>query len=177
MLLKNPTDQPILFKIKTTAPKRYCVRPNSGLLEAHSSLEVGSKSWQIIFRPVSTEQSRHHTFFPFQFVYNHSSLILMKSTDISSWYRVLSHQMAITMLRRWYVWNCVNFIDRRISDENLLEFSPCFASGEKSNRNNWWTRNCDAFSTFPRTRKDHRHQERKMPPVRFDCRKNNITVG
>lgn len=122
MLLKNPTDQPILFKIKTTAPKRYCVRPNSGLLEAHSSLEVGSKSWQIIFRPVSTEQSRHHTFFPFQFVYNHSSLILMKSTDISSWYRVLSHQMAITMLRRWYVWNCVNFIDRRISDEIYLNF-------------------------------------------------------
>lgn len=46
MLLKNPTDQPILFKIKTTAPKRYCVRPNSGLLEPHNSLEVGSK-WHV----------------------------------------------------------------------------------------------------------------------------------
>lgn len=48
MLLKNPTDQTILFKIKTTAPKRYCVRPNSGVLEAHSSLEVSSKSLLII---------------------------------------------------------------------------------------------------------------------------------
>lgn len=43
MLLKNPTDKPILFKIKTTAPKRYCVRPNSGLLEPNNFLEVGSK--------------------------------------------------------------------------------------------------------------------------------------
>lgn len=43
MLLKNPTDKPILFKIKTTAPKRYCVRPNSGLLDPNNFLEVGSK--------------------------------------------------------------------------------------------------------------------------------------
>ena len=43
MLLKNPTDKPILFKIKTTAPKRYCVRPNSGLLEPNNFIEVGSK--------------------------------------------------------------------------------------------------------------------------------------
>lgn len=43
MGLKNPTDKPILFKIKTTAPKRYCVRPNSGLLEPNNYIEVGSK--------------------------------------------------------------------------------------------------------------------------------------
>lgn len=43
MLLKNPTEKPILFKIKTTAPKRYCVRPNSGLLEPNNFIEVGSK--------------------------------------------------------------------------------------------------------------------------------------
>lgn len=43
MLLKNPTDQSILFKIKTTAPKRYCVRPNSGLLEPNQHLEVASE--------------------------------------------------------------------------------------------------------------------------------------
>lgn len=43
MLLKNPTEHPILFKIKTTAPKRYCVRPNSGLLEPNHNLEVASK--------------------------------------------------------------------------------------------------------------------------------------
>lgn len=28
--LTNPTDKDICFKVKTTAPKTYCVRPNSG---------------------------------------------------------------------------------------------------------------------------------------------------
>ncbi|XP_014240845.1 vesicle-associated membrane protein-associated protein B-like [Cimex lectularius] len=30
--LHNPTNKSVLFKIKTTAPKKYCVRPNSGEL-------------------------------------------------------------------------------------------------------------------------------------------------
>lgn len=106
MLLRNPTDQPILFKIKTTAPKRYCVRPNSGLLEPHNSLEVGSKwfitvDWWWFHRPWA---HFHDTMqLSFQFVYNHSSSIPMKSTDTSLWFKVLSHQMATTVLKRWYV--------------------------------------------------------------------------
>ena len=31
--LINPSDQRVCFKVKTTAPKRYCVRPNSGIIE------------------------------------------------------------------------------------------------------------------------------------------------
>ncbi|XP_034937936.1 vesicle-associated membrane protein-associated protein B [Chelonus insularis] len=31
--LTNPTNHKVYFKIKTTAPKRYCVRPNSGVLK------------------------------------------------------------------------------------------------------------------------------------------------
>lgn len=30
--LTNPSDKKVAFKIKTTAPKKYCVRPNSGVL-------------------------------------------------------------------------------------------------------------------------------------------------
>ncbi|CAI4221210.1 unnamed protein product [Auanema sp. JU1783] len=30
--LRNPSDRPICFKVKTTAPKQYCVRPNSGVV-------------------------------------------------------------------------------------------------------------------------------------------------
>jgi hypothetical protein len=33
MKLTNPSEKRVCFKIKTTAPKRYCVRPNAGLLE------------------------------------------------------------------------------------------------------------------------------------------------
>lgn len=43
MRLTNPTDKTILFKIKTTAPKKYCVRPNCGTLEPEATVEVGSK--------------------------------------------------------------------------------------------------------------------------------------
>lgn len=31
--LTNPSNQKVYFKIKTTAPKRYCVRPNCGYLK------------------------------------------------------------------------------------------------------------------------------------------------
>lgn len=32
MVLSNLTNERVVFKIKTTAPRRYCVRPNSGLV-------------------------------------------------------------------------------------------------------------------------------------------------
>ncbi|KAK0271589.1 phosphatidylinositol-binding protein scs2 [Friedmanniomyces endolithicus] len=38
--LHNPTADPVPFKVKTTAPKQYCVRPNSGRIEAGRSVEV-----------------------------------------------------------------------------------------------------------------------------------------
>lgn len=44
MSLKNPTDRKILFKIKTTAPKKYCVRPNCGAIDPRTSVEIASKS-------------------------------------------------------------------------------------------------------------------------------------
>ncbi|KAF2737339.1 VAMP-associated protein [Polyplosphaeria fusca] len=38
--LKNPLTDPIAFKVKTTAPKQYCVRPNSGRIEPGKDVEV-----------------------------------------------------------------------------------------------------------------------------------------
>lgn len=38
--LENPTSQVILFKVKTTAPKDYCVRPNSGTLASGQSIDI-----------------------------------------------------------------------------------------------------------------------------------------
>ncbi|KAK0883193.1 phosphatidylinositol-binding protein scs2 [Friedmanniomyces endolithicus] len=38
--LHNPTADLVAFKVKTTAPKQYCVRPNSGRIEAGRSVEV-----------------------------------------------------------------------------------------------------------------------------------------
>lgn len=40
IVLKNTTELPMAFKVKTTAPKSYCVRPNASILEPGSSVEI-----------------------------------------------------------------------------------------------------------------------------------------
>ncbi|KAK7469295.1 phosphatidylinositol-binding protein scs2 [Stygiomarasmius scandens] len=40
LTISNPNTQPVAFKVKTTAPKLYCVRPNSGRIEPGQSVEV-----------------------------------------------------------------------------------------------------------------------------------------
>ncbi|CEP16026.1 hypothetical protein [Parasitella parasitica] len=44
--VKNSGSEPVIFKVKTTAPKQYCVRPNAGRIEPNSEIEV-----QIILQP------------------------------------------------------------------------------------------------------------------------------
>ncbi|KAJ5907847.1 hypothetical protein N7495_000529 [Penicillium taxi] len=38
--LRNTNSDPVVFKVKTTAPKQYCVRPNSGRIEPGKQVEV-----------------------------------------------------------------------------------------------------------------------------------------
>ncbi|CAD5175219.1 unnamed protein product [Musa acuminata subsp. malaccensis] len=38
--LTNKTDQCVAFKVKTTNPKKYCVRPNAGIISPKSSCDV-----------------------------------------------------------------------------------------------------------------------------------------
>ncbi|KAI0980963.1 hypothetical protein GJ496_006257 [Pomphorhynchus laevis] len=38
--IKNNSSHAIVFKVKTTAPKRYCVRPKSDIIDAFSSKEI-----------------------------------------------------------------------------------------------------------------------------------------
>lgn len=44
--LSNPSEKRVCFKVKTTAPKRYCVRPNSGIIEPNQSVSVAGKFCQ-----------------------------------------------------------------------------------------------------------------------------------
>ncbi|KAL3626151.1 hypothetical protein CASFOL_029700 [Castilleja foliolosa] len=37
--LANPTDQYVAFKVKTTSPKKYCVRPNVGIIKPKSTCD------------------------------------------------------------------------------------------------------------------------------------------
>lgn len=57
MRLTNPTDHVILFKIKTTAPKKYCVRPNCGVLEPKDTIEITIVLQPFIFE--AAEKNKH----------------------------------------------------------------------------------------------------------------------
>ncbi|KAE9411960.1 hypothetical protein Angca_005520, partial [Angiostrongylus cantonensis] len=55
--LKNPTERTVCFKVKTTAPKQYCVRPNSGIIPPS-----GSKTITVMLQPmdgVPADVARH----------------------------------------------------------------------------------------------------------------------
>ena len=43
LVLRNPSNKTVLFKVKTTAPKQYCVRPNSGVLEPSKDQTVAGE--------------------------------------------------------------------------------------------------------------------------------------
>lgn len=55
--LTNPTQQRVCFKVKTTAPRRYCVRPNSGIIEPQSTVSVMLMLQPFEFDPL--EKNKH----------------------------------------------------------------------------------------------------------------------
>ena len=58
--LHNPSEKKVCFKVKTTAPKRYCVRPNCGLIEPQASVSVA-----VMLQPfdyADTSENRRHKF-------------------------------------------------------------------------------------------------------------------
>ncbi|CAG9763387.1 unnamed protein product [Ceutorhynchus assimilis] len=57
MKLYNPTDKKVMFKIKTTAPKKYCVRPNSGILLAGEKAQIAICLQPFHYDP--TEKNKH----------------------------------------------------------------------------------------------------------------------
>jgi len=57
MKLKNPSDKKICFKIKTTAPKRYCVKPNSGVVDPNTEVSIAVSLQPFEYDP--TEKNKH----------------------------------------------------------------------------------------------------------------------
>ncbi|XP_063439684.1 vesicle-associated membrane protein-associated protein A-like [Mytilus galloprovincialis] len=55
--LTNPSDQKVCFKVKTTAPKRYCVRPNSGIIDPNQSVNVSVMLQPFDYDPL--EKNKH----------------------------------------------------------------------------------------------------------------------
>ena len=57
MRLANPSERRVAFKIKTTAPKRYCVKPNSGVIEPKAAVAISVSLQPFDFDP--REKNRH----------------------------------------------------------------------------------------------------------------------
>lgn len=55
--LGNPSEKRVCFKVKTTAPKRYCVRPNSGLIEPGQDVTVAVMLQPFDYDP--NERNKH----------------------------------------------------------------------------------------------------------------------
>lgn len=57
MRLTNPSDRKVCFKIKTTAPKRYCVKPNSGVIDPKQTVQISVSLQPFEYDP--NEKNRH----------------------------------------------------------------------------------------------------------------------
>ncbi|XP_041751438.1 vesicle-associated membrane protein-associated protein A isoform X1 [Coregonus clupeaformis] len=57
LTLKNPSDKRVCFKVKTTAPRRYCVRPNSGIIDAGVIVTISVMLQPFDYDP--NEKSKH----------------------------------------------------------------------------------------------------------------------
>uniref|UniRef100_A0A2R9CHC5 MSP domain-containing protein n=1 Tax=Pan paniscus TaxID=9597 RepID=A0A2R9CHC5_PANPA len=55
--LRNPSDRKVCFKVKTTVPHRYCVRPNSGIIDPGSTVTVSVMLQPFDYDP--NEKSKH----------------------------------------------------------------------------------------------------------------------
>jgi len=55
--LKNPSEKRVCFKVKTTAPRRYCVRPNSGVIEPGATVTISVMLQPFDYDP--NEKSKH----------------------------------------------------------------------------------------------------------------------
>ena len=53
--LSNPSKKRICFKVKTTAPKQYCVRPNNGLIEPGAVTYVTGNYHEVCYTSASGE--------------------------------------------------------------------------------------------------------------------------
>lgn len=78
LTIRNPTEKRIAFKIKTTAPKRYCVKPNSGVLDPAQSMKVNVLLQPFTYDP--NEKNKHK--FMVQYLYLNDEEIQLKVNDI-----------------------------------------------------------------------------------------------
>ncbi|KAI9230109.1 MAG: PapD-like protein [Piptocephalis tieghemiana] len=58
LVIKNTSTSVIAFKVKTTSPKQYCVRPNAGTIEPGSSQDIQVVSQPMLEEPLESQKCK-----------------------------------------------------------------------------------------------------------------------
>ena len=106
MSLKNPTDQKVCFKIKTTAPKRYCVKPNSGVIDPKQKVQVaGNDKYSIFTLDIFCKMSKQNFYNSCLKFWNRYGQIGLRSGFVSifgqSFYQVCTGVIARKRSIKW----------------------------------------------------------------------------
>lgn len=86
LTIRNPTEKRIAFKIKTTAPKRYCVKPNSGVLDPGQIMKVNVLLQPFNYDP--NEKNKHK--FMVQYLYLNDEEIQLSVNEILNMWKDVS---------------------------------------------------------------------------------------
>jgi hypothetical protein len=86
LTIRNPTEKRIAFKIKTTAPKRYCVKPNSGVLDPGQLMKVNVLLQPFNYDP--NEKNKHK--FMVQYLYLNDEEIQLSVNEILNMWKDVS---------------------------------------------------------------------------------------
>lgn len=86
LTIRNPTEKRIAFKIKTTAPKRYCVKPNSGVLDPGQLMKVNVLLQPFNYDP--NEKNKHK--FMVQYLYLSEEEMQLSVNDILNMWKDVS---------------------------------------------------------------------------------------
>jgi vesicle-associated membrane protein-associated protein A len=136
LTIRNPTEKRIAFKIKTTAPKRYCVKPNSGVLDPAQSMKVNVLLQPFNYDP--NEKNKHK--FMVQYLYLNDEEIQLSVNDILNMWKDVNTKRLLDMKLK-----CIF----ELTDEESKKIST---NAPLSNNNETNTSNLSTYSTMDTTK-------------------------
>ena len=106
LTIRNPTNTRIAFMIKTTAPKRYYVKPNtSGVLDPAQSMKVNVLLQPFVYDP--SEKNKHK--FMVQYLYLNEQEIQMSVNEILNMWKDVDNSRLLD-LKLKCIFDCGKFI-------------------------------------------------------------------
>jgi vesicle-associated membrane protein-associated protein A len=166
LTIRNPTEKRIAFKIKTTAPKRYCVKPNSGVLDPAQSMKVNVLLQPFNYDP--NEKNKHK--FMVQYLYLNDEEIQLSVNDILNMWKDVNTKRLLDMKLKC-IFESTDEESKKISNSN----APL------SNNNETNTSNLSTYSTMDTTKPPVKQEQTSAPAKAeipdFDSSKKDTTLS